>query len=167
LPDALPGDCQLGGSEAITSHVAPEMLRATILPMLRRGYQRASYWAKVFRQSRNTPPRECPLCGFRGRFVTVGLPPRFGALCPKCKSLERHRLIYLALRSNPISQGASILHFAIGDQCVRYGLLRGERVFFGSKPQSRLMLSSFSGSLTMISSTERVCPRTEGSGREQ
>jgi SAM-dependent methyltransferase len=104
------------------------MLRATILPMLRRGYQRARYWAKVFRQSRNTPPRECPLCGFRGRFVTVGLPPRFGALCPKCKSLERHRLIYLALQSNPISQGASILHFApepvIADLLRRFGTVK-------------------------------------------
>jgi SAM-dependent methyltransferase len=44
--------------------------------------------------------RYCPCCRARLRdFRPFGVIPRPGALCPVCGSLERHRLIYLYLRS--------------------------------------------------------------------
>jgi hypothetical protein len=43
--------------------------------------------------------RVCPLCGAKGRFRAFGHPPRYDAECPGCSSLERHRLLYLAIES--------------------------------------------------------------------
>ena len=41
---------------------------------------------------------ECPCCGGRFRkFLSAGMPPRPGAMCPRCGSLERHRLLWLFL----------------------------------------------------------------------
>ena len=49
----------------------------------------------------------------RGLFAASGMPPRFDAQCPSCKSLERHRHQYLWLKEH---EGAlrkkRILHFA-------------------------------------------------------
>lgn len=58
------------------------------------------------------PKRECSLCGFVGGFWPYGDPPRVGALCPRCGSLERHRLLAQWMQSNPVFDGARILHFA-------------------------------------------------------
>src|SRR3546814_3339094 len=41
--------------------------------------------------------RECPICGHRGRFWSHGTPPRGEAMCPRCLSLERHRLMHLLI----------------------------------------------------------------------
>lgn len=56
--------------------------------------------------------RECPVCGCRRRrflpygYVTV----RSDALCPRCLSLERHRLLWLWLmRETDISKGERLL----------------------------------------------------------
>jgi SAM-dependent methyltransferase len=57
-------------------------------------------------------PRECPLCGFHGRFLGYGYPYVCDVYCPKCGSLERHRLLYLADRSQDYFSGRDILHFA-------------------------------------------------------
>lgn len=53
---------------------------------------------------------ECPVCGstFR-RFAAFGEPPRPGARCPQCRSLERHRLLWLFLER----------HTAIGTERMR------------------------------------------------
>lgn len=56
--------------------------------------------------------RECPICGYHGRFWMYGNPPRVDALCPNCSSLERHRLLRLALYQFPLPAQAEILHFA-------------------------------------------------------
>ena len=41
----------------------------------------------------------CPICGVRSnRFLDFGLTPRRNAMCPACRSLERHRLLWLFLR---------------------------------------------------------------------
>jgi len=59
----------------------------------------------------------CPLCakGYR-RFLPAGDPPRPNAMCPGCTSLERHRLLWLALRERwrgeAFAPGASLLHVA-------------------------------------------------------
>jgi SAM-dependent methyltransferase len=64
-------------------------------------------------------PRECPLCGHRGYFRAFGFPPRFDALCPKCDSLDRHRLVALwAAKNQPAIEGRRILHFA-PEPCLR------------------------------------------------
>ncbi len=56
---------------------------------------------------------ECSLCGYQGRFWPFGDPPRRGAQCGNCDSVERHRLLALWLDENvDLIRGAQILHFA-------------------------------------------------------
>jgi SAM-dependent methyltransferase len=57
-------------------------------------------------------PRECPICDYHGMFRAFGTPPRYDALCPNCGSLERHRLIRLALNAHPLPADAEVIHFA-------------------------------------------------------
>ena len=57
--------------------------------------------------------RSCPCCGFEGRFLPYGDPPRASAQCPACGSLERDRLLFDCDRATHcIGQGGKILHFA-------------------------------------------------------
>lgn len=59
-------------------------------------------------------PRVCPICDFKGTFISVGWPSRWEARCPKCASRERHRLMYLWMLANggdPF-RGKRLLHFA-------------------------------------------------------
>jgi len=59
----------------------------------------------------------CPLCG-RGyrHFLPAGDPPRPSAKCPGCASLERHRLLWLALQQRwhdgTLTTGTCLLHVA-------------------------------------------------------
>jgi predicted SAM-dependent methyltransferase len=57
----------------------------------------------------------CPCCGvsFR-RFLTFGEIPRQNAMCPKCGSLERHRLFWLFYKNktNLFTDNLKLLHFA-------------------------------------------------------
>ncbi len=58
---------------------------------------------------------ECPLCrGTFRRFLPAGQPPRPHALCPRCGTLERHRLVwrYLAERTRLLSTPLRLLHVA-------------------------------------------------------
>jgi Methyltransferase domain len=61
-------------------------------------------------------PRECPVCGYKGRFFAYGNPLALGinidSLCPSCLSHERHRLLVLGDRKNNLFEGKEILHFA-------------------------------------------------------
>lgn len=67
--------------------------------------------------------RECPLCRYQGRFWSHGTPPRGEAMCPRCLSLERHRLLHLLIDRYAASalEGRRVLHFA-PEACIR-GLL--------------------------------------------
>ncbi len=60
--------------------------------------------------------RECPICGARRRrFLPYGyIVSRESALCPKCLSLERHRLLWLYLKhETTLLAGVSkVLHIA-------------------------------------------------------
>ena len=60
--------------------------------------------------------RECPICGARRRkFLPYGyVTSREDALCPRCLSLERHRLIWLWLErhSDLFAEHPHILHIA-------------------------------------------------------
>ena len=63
---------------------------------------------------RHSPKRECPICGYRGRFWSFGSPPRAEALCPECLSLERNRLLQILIeyKLRELSAARRILHFA-------------------------------------------------------
>jgi SAM-dependent methyltransferase len=63
---------------------------------------------------RPTPARECPICGYTGRFWSFGSPPRAEALCPDCLGLERHRLLKLMFDrfEGEIAPDSRVLHFA-------------------------------------------------------
>ena len=60
--------------------------------------------------------RICPLCSFVGYFKTFGRPPRIDSQCPKCNSVERHRLLFLSLKKKNLqkffNKKKEILHFA-------------------------------------------------------
>lgn len=66
-------------------------------------------------------PRECPLCGFKGNFTGMGIYPRYDAICPRCSSLERHRLValYFAKTEAAIHADTSVLHFAPEEQITK------------------------------------------------
>ena len=57
---------------------------------------------------------ECPCCGWEGiEFLPNGVEIRKNARCPKCDSLERHRMYFLYLKNKiPNDQSISVLHFA-------------------------------------------------------
>ncbi|MBR1646147.1 MAG: methyltransferase domain-containing protein [Selenomonadaceae bacterium] len=57
---------------------------------------------------------ECPVCKTKIRvFLPFGETPRPNAQCPNCKSLERHRALWLLLQQlNWYRKGMHVLHFA-------------------------------------------------------
>ena len=77
-------------------------------------YHRIKYTIKVILRifGLGEPIKSCPCCGYSGRFDTMGQPPRYGARCPKCHSLERHRLIFLANLEMKFFNSKDVLHFA-------------------------------------------------------
>lgn len=57
-------------------------------------------------------PRTCSICGYEGKFLAFGDPPRWDAACRKCRSLERHRLMKLLLDRKPGLVKGRLVHFA-------------------------------------------------------
>ena len=55
------------------------------------------------------PPATCNLCHYEGQFRSYGGDNRPRAKCPRCQSLERHRLLALA---GIDFEGRDVLHFA-------------------------------------------------------
>ena len=69
--------------------------------------------AEFAAKARGVHPRRCNICRYQGRFTAFGDPPRYDARCPSCASLERHRLIHLAVnRSGLLTPETRMLHFA-------------------------------------------------------
>ncbi|WP_352806295.1 methyltransferase domain-containing protein [Mesorhizobium sp. M0909] len=65
--------------------------------------------------------RTCPICEFRGYFRAHGSPLRWDAKCPSCGSLERHRLLRLAMQSEfPLKPDGRLLHFAPEPAMTRF-----------------------------------------------
>ncbi|MDE2580185.1 MAG: class I SAM-dependent methyltransferase [Rhodospirillales bacterium] len=85
----------------------PEGLRLT-LRLLR------AWWRDRGQFSSPRLPRHCPICDYRGVFISVGHPPRWDARCPGCGSRERHRLTELWITEGGADRfaGKRILHFA-------------------------------------------------------
>jgi SAM-dependent methyltransferase len=59
-------------------------------------------------------PRECPICGYRGRFAYAGVQPVVpDSLCPGCRSIGRHRQHKLLLDRHPEwLDGKDLLHIS-------------------------------------------------------
>ncbi|MCB1255186.1 MAG: methyltransferase domain-containing protein [Austwickia sp.] len=75
--------------------------------------RRLSFVVRTVREMQGQFPRECNICGFEGGFLPGGRPPRYDAKCPRCQSVERHRLVVLALEEQGLDwSGGSVLHFA-------------------------------------------------------
>ena len=75
--------------------------------------QRSTIRRKYERYSLGIAPRHCPMCGYNGLFGPFGVPPRFDCCCPACNSLDRHRLIWLAItRQGMLNKSHWLLHFA-------------------------------------------------------
>jgi SAM-dependent methyltransferase len=76
--------------------------------------QLAEIGVQAFRGVRGRHPRECPICGFQGLFWAKGRQPLiFDGLCPKCRSVGRHRQHHLLMERHPDwLDGRDVLHFA-------------------------------------------------------
>jgi SAM-dependent methyltransferase len=80
--------------------------------MLRTYYRSLKYLSRSMRRAFGKFPRECSLCGYHGKFLGYGYPYVCDIYCPKCGSLERHRLLHLANRDQRFFAGKDVLHFA-------------------------------------------------------
>ena len=59
------------------------------------------------------PQAECNICGYKGSFDAAGTIMRFNAACPQCASVERYRLLALAMQRSFVSfADCDVLHFA-------------------------------------------------------
>jgi hypothetical protein len=69
-------------------------------------------------------PRECVMCGYHGKFLAeIHFPDIFtyDAICPRCGSLPRNRLLGLALEEKKmLNTGTRLLHFAPEDNVRRH-----------------------------------------------
>lgn len=77
-------------------------------------YEKLRYISRLGEVFSRTLPRQCPICLYRGFFLSFGHHNRPEALCPQCGSLERQRLLYLAIMQNErcTLTGKNVLHFA-------------------------------------------------------
>jgi SAM-dependent methyltransferase len=72
----------------------------------------AGVMAGAAQDFRGLATRTCAVCGFVGRFRPFGRPHRVDALCPKCGSLERHRLLARYASGARLFRDRQVLHFA-------------------------------------------------------
>ena len=84
--------------------------------MLRTYWHCFKYLAQTAWRSFGRFPRECALCGYYGKFLGHGYPFVCDVLCPKCGSLESHRLLALANRDYDFFSDRKILHLAPDSQ---------------------------------------------------
>lgn len=89
--------------------IANDSLKNKLKRVVRKTHYAISIIRSVFKGSGE---KTCPCCDYQGPFETVGSPPRYGALCPKCGSFERHRLLALSDRKFNYFLGKEVLHFA-------------------------------------------------------
>ena len=74
----------------------------------------AAWFRDPWQFSKKKMNRTCPICDFKGVFISVGWPSRWEARCPKCASRERHRLMSLWMKASghDLLVDKRILHFA-------------------------------------------------------
>ncbi len=93
--------------------------------MLRTYVRSLKFLSRSVRRAFGKFPRECPLCGYHGKFLGYGYPYVCDIYCPRCGSLERHRLLCLAERERQFFAGKDVLHFA-PEVAVRRLILAGQ-----------------------------------------
>jgi SAM-dependent methyltransferase len=93
--------------------------------MLRTYYRSLKFLSRSVRRAFGKFPRECPLCGYHGKFLGYGYPYVCDIYCPRCGSLERHRLLCMAERERQFFTGKDVLHFA-PEVAVRRLILEGQ-----------------------------------------
>ena len=108
------------------------LIRLTLNLVPRKVLQRVASWAvPIVGTLYMGRGRECPICGARyRRFMPYGyVEPREDALCPRCLSLERHRMIWLWLERHTdlFKSHPRLLHIA-----PEHSLLRHFRKFYGT-----------------------------------
>lgn len=111
------------------------LIRLTLNLVPRKVLQRVASWAvPIVGTLYMGRGRECPICGARyRRFMPYGyVEPREDALCPRCLSLERHRMIWLWLERHTdlFKSHPRLLHIA-----PEHSLLRHFRKFYGSSKE--------------------------------
>jgi len=109
----------------------PQLARPRRLTVARRVVE------AFFKDSRQFSPasrgrklvRECPICGYHGRFLSVERGLRLDSRCPGCGSRERHRLQHLFLTADGRWKlaGQRVLHFAPERHMLR--LMRGNPLY--------------------------------------
>jgi SAM-dependent methyltransferase len=80
--------------------------------MLRNYYRSLKFLSRSVRGAFGKFPRECSLCGYEGNFLGYGYPYVCDIYCPKCGSLERHRLLANADAEHNFFGSKDVLHFA-------------------------------------------------------
>ena len=70
-----------------------------------------------------TTKRTCPLCSWSGRQFELGgsyRKPRIDSRCPKCQSMERHRLVYMVATTKVELDYSAVLHVAPEPQLKKF-----------------------------------------------
>jgi hypothetical protein len=105
-------------------HDSVKALMMPVIDRLRPYVRSVRYGYRTARGFFGRFPRECTVCGHRGRFFAYGNDLRLGvmvdALCPRCLSLGRHRLLVLCDREKHLFAERSILHLAPEPGMRRY-----------------------------------------------
>ncbi len=84
-------------------------------------FRTVRYAATVAARCFGVQVRTCNGCGYRGKFMAFGFPPRFDAQCPNCGSLERHRLLKFWFDEHEdLLRGTRLLHFAPEERVKNY-----------------------------------------------
>lgn len=82
--------------------------------------KQGKYLTTVMRELIVGVRRTCNICGFTGSFLPMGSPPRYGARCAQCGSLERQRLLVLCDSEKGLFAGKRVLHFAPEEAISEY-----------------------------------------------
>lgn len=104
---------------------------------LRTYWQSLKFLGRTVRRSMGKFPRECPLCAYKGKFLGYGYPYICDVVCPRCGSLERHRLLTLANRDQDFFRNRDVLHFAPDTAIRRLVLNHRPRSYTTADPFAR------------------------------
>ena len=97
--------------------VIKSIIKRLVPKPIRNVRKKLSLADRLINRTKSIAPRSCPFCNYYGPFRDIGRPPRIDARCPSCGSLERHRLLCIALERQEIIfpknlDEMSMLHFA-------------------------------------------------------
>lgn len=115
---------------------------------MRTYYRSFKYLARTIRRSLGKFVRECPLCGYSGKFLGYGYPYVCDIYCPKCGSLERHRLLSLATREHRFFADKDVLHFA-PEPAIK-------QLVLGEAPRSYVTADLFAANVDRKENIERL-----------